>query len=87
LSQKHEILTQYRTYEGNCKNFNSAQLSITEYDKIESIFTSFKPDIVVHTAAVSSPEKSDKLPAQTVYEINVNATKNSQNIVKNTNPD
>jgi len=75
LSQKHEILAQYRTYEGNCKNFNSVQLSITEYDKIESIFTSFKPDIVVHTAACASPEKADQLPAQSVYEINVNATK------------
>jgi len=75
LSQKHEILTQFRTYEGNCRNFNFARLSITEYDKIDEIFRSFKPDIVIHTAAVSSPEKADELPAQTVYDINVNSTK------------
>jgi dTDP-4-dehydrorhamnose reductase len=75
LSKKHEILTQYRNNAGNCKNFNSVKLSITKYDNIEKIFTSFKPDVVVHTAAVSNPENADELPAQIVYEINVNATK------------
>ena len=38
LSQKHEVLTQYSTNEGNCKKFKSVKLSITEYDKIENIW-------------------------------------------------
>ncbi|MCX6174071.1 MAG: SDR family oxidoreductase [Ignavibacteriales bacterium] len=75
LSKKHYILTQYQTNIGNCKDFNSVQLSITDQIKLTEIFSSFKPDIVVHTAAVSNPEKADKLSADVVYDINVNTTK------------
>ncbi|MEK6553509.1 MAG: NAD(P)-dependent oxidoreductase [Bacteroidota bacterium] len=75
LSKKHDILTQYQTKIGNCKDFNSVQLSITDQTKLTKVFTSFKPDVVVHTAAVSNPEKADKLSADVVYDINVNATK------------
>ncbi len=75
LSKKYEILTQYQTNIGNCKDFNSVQLSITDQTKLTEIFNSFKPDVVVHTAAVSNPEKADKLSSNVVYDINVNATK------------
>jgi len=75
LSKKNDILTQYETNIGNCKDFNSVQLSITEKTKLIEIFNSFMPDVVVHTAAVSNPEKADKLSANVVYDINVNATK------------
>ena len=75
LSKKHNILTQYQNNIGNCKDYNSVQLSITDQTKLTEIFTSFKPDVVVHTAAVSNPEKSDSLSADVVYNINVNATK------------
>src|SRR3989339_1692161 len=76
LNRKHDILTQYQTNIGNCKDFNSVQVSITDQTKLTEIFNSFKPDVVVHTAAVSNPEKADKLSADVVYNINVNATKN-----------
>lgn len=75
LSKKHDILTQYQTNIGNCKDFNSVQLIITDETKLAEIFNSFKPDIVVHTSAVSNPEKADKLSTDVVYDINVNATK------------
>jgi len=75
LSKRNDILTQYQTNIGNCKDFNSVQFSITDQPKLTEIFTSFKPDVVVHTAAVSNAEKADKLSAGIVYEINVNATK------------
>ncbi len=76
LSKKHDILTQYQTNIGNCKDYNSIQLSITDQTKLTEIFNSFKPDVVVHTAAVSNPERADKLSTDVVYNINVNATKN-----------
>ena len=75
LSKKHDILTQYQTNIGNCKDYNSVQLSITNQPKLTEIFNSFKPDIVVHAAAVSNSEKADKLSADVVYDINVNSTK------------
>lgn len=81
LSKKYEILTQYNSNIGNCKNFGnpsrdrSVQLSITDYKKLDEIFFSFKPDIVVHTASISKPETADRHPANFVYEVNVNATR------------
>lgn len=74
LSKKHEILTQYNSNYGNCLQFNSAKCDITDSGRIEELFKKFKPEIVIHTAAVSNAEKADAIPADLVYEINVNAT-------------
>ncbi len=74
LSKKHEILTQYYTNTGNCRNYNSVQLSIEDYNKLETVFSSFTPEVVIHTASVSSSEKADQLAADVVYDINVNST-------------
>lgn len=74
LSKAHDILTQYNIHEGNCRQYNSIQLSITDYDSISNVFTTFKPDLVIHTAAISKAEKADSLPADQVFEINVVAT-------------
>ena len=73
MSKKHEILTQYKSNIGNCGNFNNVKFLITDYDKLEEVFIEFKPEVVIHTAAVSNAEKADVLPADVVYEINVNA--------------
>ncbi len=75
LSRKHEILTQYQSNIGNCGSFKNLKASVTDYKKLEEVFFTFKPDVVIHTAAVSNPEKADLLPAELVYNINVNATK------------
>jgi dTDP-4-dehydrorhamnose reductase len=75
LSKKHEILTQYQSNVGNCNKFNNVKMSITDYDKLSEIFSSFKPDVIIHTAAISKPELADQIPAKEVFEINVNATK------------
>ncbi len=75
LSKNHEILTQYFQHTGNCLNYNSVQCSINNYLEIEKIFQDFQPEIVIHTSAVSNAEKADQLPADEVYEVNVNATK------------
>ncbi len=76
LYKKHNILTQYNEHIGNCAEFNSVKLSITDYNSVEETISKFKPDIVIHTAAISNAEKADKLPQKVVYDINVNATKN-----------
>ena len=75
LSKNHEILTQYNQHTGNCKEFNSVQLTIIDFEKLEQVYKTFKPEIVIHTAAVSNPEKVDALLPNQVYGFNVNATK------------
>lgn len=75
LSKNNEILTHYHEHEGNCKKFNSIRFSLDDYTQLESILKNFKPDVVIHTAAISNAEKANKYPSAYVYEINVNATK------------
>lgn len=74
LDKHFEILTQYFNNSGNTSKFNSVQLDLTNYNEVEKIFKKFKPDVVIHTAAVSNPERADALTADVVYEFNVNAT-------------
>jgi dTDP-4-dehydrorhamnose reductase len=76
LSKHHEILTLYHQFQRNCKEFNSEQVDIRNYEKLKFIFNSFKPEIVVHTASISTPQKVSEISSKIVYEINVSATKN-----------
>ena len=74
LSQNHKILSAYNNNEGICKNFNSIKLDIGNQDALGQVFTDFRPDVVIHTAAYSRPEICDKLSRNEVYRINVEAT-------------
>jgi dTDP-4-dehydrorhamnose reductase len=74
LSKEYEILTQYNTKPGNCLQYSSVQSDITDYKKIEASLNEFKPDIIIHTAAVSSVQIAEILPSKFVFEVNVNAT-------------
>lgn len=74
LSKKHDLLTQYNYNIGNCSGFKNVKLSLLDFKLLKEIFVSFQPDIVIHTASVSTTEKADKLSPQVVYDINVNVT-------------
>lgn len=74
LSKNNELLTLYNSNEGNCKDYNSVKISLTDNKKLEEIFLSFNPDVVVHTAAISRPELCDELPIEFVLDINVNSS-------------
>jgi len=74
LSKKHEILTQYLSNEGNCGKFNSVKADITNTKILEKIISEFKPDAIIHTAAVSKPGVAEKLGEERVRKINVDAS-------------
>ena len=76
LAKNNEILTLYNSNIGNCKDFNAAKVDITDKEKFKEIFSSFKPEVVIHTAAVSNPNIASKLSSKDVYNTNVNTTKN-----------
>ncbi|NWF89467.1 MAG: SDR family oxidoreductase [Ignavibacteriaceae bacterium] len=76
LSKYHEILTLYNHLQRNCKDFNSLQVDICNIENLSQIFSSFTPNVVVHTAAVSTPQRADAVPTKTVYKTNVTATEN-----------
>ena len=76
LSKYHEIFTLYHHVPRNCKDFNSEQVDICNSEKLKYLFESFKPDVVVHTASISTPQRAEALPTKMVYKTNVIATKN-----------
>lgn len=74
LSKSENIFTLYNSNTGNCRMFTSERADLTDQLNLRKIFLSFKPDIVIHTAAISRPEECDKLPADHVSAINVKST-------------
>lgn len=75
ISYSHNILTFYRSKPGNCLNYNSFRIDITDYDRLYALVRDFKPDVIIHCAAISSPKKTEGLSSKEVFNINVNATK------------
>jgi dTDP-4-dehydrorhamnose reductase len=75
LSKENEIITQYFSNKGNCENFNNVQADINDYPGLEKVLSEFKPGIVIHTAAISNPQKAEKSDLKFVYKTNVESTK------------
>lgn len=75
LSPDHSILTLYNKNTRNCKNYNSARTDINDRDDFKKVFYSFKPDVVVHTAAISNAILAPQIDSGLVYSTNVKATR------------
>ena len=71
LSKKFEILTLFQNNPGNCGEFKNRKIDITDLISLEKVFQDFQPDIVVHTAAVSTQSEAEKMSSQEVYLTNV----------------
>ncbi len=71
-----ELLTLFNSNVGNCNKFNNGNANIKNFDLIKELFTSFKPDIVIHTAAITNPVPLPGQIAKEIYETNVEATNN-----------
>ena len=76
LSKENEILTLFDNNAGNCRDFNSLKIDITDRESLGKIINIFKPDTIVHTASVSNPQRAASMEPREVYKINVEATKN-----------
>lgn len=74
LAGENSILTVYHNNIGSCGPYNSVKADITDGKKVEELFSSFRPDITVHTASVSRPEIAAKMTSEEVYRHNVTAT-------------
>ncbi len=75
LSQKFNILTLYFNNSISSLNFSSRKIDITNNKLISEVFSSFKPQVVIHTAAFSKPDVVERLSYDTVYKTNVEATR------------
>ena len=81
-AKENDILTLYNNNVGNCDEFNSTKADITNFNLMKEIFSTFKPSVVIHTAAVTNPILLTGQNPKDVYNINVNATKNIAELCK-----
>ncbi|GBD87573.1 dTDP-4-dehydrorhamnose reductase [bacterium BMS3Abin03] len=75
-AKKNKILTLYGNHVGNCREFKNTKVNITNSGLMKEIFSSFEPDVVIHTAAITNPVPLPGQNPKDVYNVNVNATKN-----------
>ena len=76
FATEHEIVTLYNSHPGDCLSYDSHRLDLTEWKNLKDLFIRYKPDVVVHTAAISRPETCDVLSKEEVFEMNVKVTEN-----------
>jgi dTDP-4-dehydrorhamnose reductase len=76
LTKNHNILTLLNNNLGNCSNFKSQKIDLLDNKKLNSIFNDYRPDVVIHTAAISQPILPEKISPKDIYDINVIVTKN-----------
>lgn len=74
LSRFNEILTLYHTKEGNCHKFNNAKADVNDSLRLRHLFAMFRPNTVIHTAAISNPVLPPHITPAEVYKTNVKAT-------------
>ena len=75
LSKSYEIKTIYNNHLGNCLEFQSVKVDLRNSKLLEKIFSEYNPNVVIHTAAISSTISEKNLSSKDVYQINVSATK------------
>jgi dTDP-4-dehydrorhamnose reductase len=76
ISANHNILTLYHSNIGNCADFNSIKIDLLDTTELGRIFTDFKPNVAIHTAAISHPILPEGISPKHIYYLNVTATKN-----------
>lgn len=74
-SKKFNIFTTYRNNAGNCKEFPSSRIDILNEKELQNLFNDFKPEIVIHTAAITNPVPKENQSAKEYFDTNVTATK------------
>ncbi len=74
LSPGNELLLHYNSNPCSQQNFRTVQFDLTDFDEIKKAFGNFKPECVIHTAAISNPNIADKVSKEKVVNINVKAS-------------
>jgi dTDP-4-dehydrorhamnose reductase len=73
-ANKYELLTMYRTHAGNCQAYNSIKIDICDFSSLSACILDYRPDYIIHCAAVSNPQKADALLQAEVFKANVLAS-------------
>ena len=82
IKEKFSIFTTFKENPGNCGNFPSSTIDIRNEDKVKILFDKVKPDVVIHSAAITNPVPNENQTAKDYFETNVTATKNIAELCK-----
>ena len=82
FKEKFSIFTTFKDNPGNCGNFPSSTIDIRNEDKVKILFDKVKPDVVIHSAAITNPVPNESQTAKDYFETNVTATKNIAELCK-----
>jgi dTDP-4-dehydrorhamnose reductase len=74
-SKKYKILTTYKSNTGNCREFSSSKIDIRNENDLGRLFKEFKPDIVIHAAAITNPVLKENQTTKDYFDTNVISTK------------
>ena len=75
FSKSNEVLSAYNRNSIKSDKFNSIRLDIRNGERLNNLFESFRPELVIHTAAITNPILSSELNQKEIYDINVTSTK------------
>ena len=76
VSKNFKIITAYNNHPGNCREFLSKKIDLLNEKELQNLFNDFKPEIVIHTAAITNPVPKENQSAKDYFDLNVTATKN-----------
>lgn len=76
ISNQCKLHTTFKNNPGNCKDFPFSVVDILNEDELKELFENVKPDIVIHSAAITNPVQKENQTSKEYFDTNVNATKN-----------
>lgn len=76
ISNQCKLHTTFKNNPGNCKDFPFSVVDILNEDELKELFANVKPDIVIHSAAITNPVQKENQTSKEYFDTNVNATKN-----------
>jgi len=75
LSKNFEILTMFHKLPGNAKEFHSVQGDIGDFNFLKKTLLDFRPNVIIHNAAISNSTLADEAGRKKTLRINVEATR------------
>jgi dTDP-4-dehydrorhamnose reductase len=71
LSRTNQILTLFNSRIGNCYDYNSAKIDLNNFTELTKVFDEFRPQIVIHSAALTSTSLEGNYSLRNYFQTNV----------------
>ncbi|NWG28936.1 MAG: NAD(P)-dependent oxidoreductase [Ignavibacteriaceae bacterium] len=82
-SQKFNIFTTYKNNPGNCKEFPNSKVDILNEYELSELFQKVRPQVVIHSAAITNPLPKENQSSKEYFDTNVTATKSIAQLCEN----